>query len=279
MVVKIVTDSGADLPPEIAKSLDITVVPIYIYFGQEAYRDGVDMGPDELYSRLVEGTVHPTTTQPMPVDFEKVYGELSRETDEIVSIHLSSKVSGTYNSAIQGKEMTGGKGSIEVVDSCSLSMGLGLITMAAARVAQEGGTLEQVMDETRRATQTTKLLGVLDTLKYLLAGGRITRARATIGSLLNVKPILTLQDGEIVQAGLARSYQKGIEKLYEFIKKSSKIEDISIIQSTVPNEAESLRQRISIFLQPDQIHMARLGAGLGVHGGPGTLIVTIRQGS
>jgi DegV family protein with EDD domain len=277
MAVKIVTDSGADLPHEIIEALDITVVPLYIYFGQEAYRDGVDISPDELYKRLVEGTVHPTTTQPMPVDFEKVYSELLLETDEIVSIHISSKVSGTYNSAVQGKEMVQKKGTIEVIDSYSISMGLGLIIMAAARIAQAGGTLQQVLDETRKAMQNTRLLAVLDTLKYLLAGGRITKARATIGSILNVKPVLTLQDGEILQASLARSYQKGIEKLYEFIKNSPHIEDVSIIHSTVPNEAEELKQRISDFVKPEQIHMAKLGAALGVHGGPGTLIVTLKQ--
>jgi DegV family protein with EDD domain len=277
MAVKIVTDSGADLPHEIIEALDITVVPLYIYFGQEAYRDGVDISPDELYKRLVEGTVHPTTTQPMPVDFEKVYSELLLETDEIVSIHISSKVSGTYNSAVQGKEMVQKKGTIEVIDSYSISMGLGLIIMAAARIAQAGGTLQQVLDETRKAMQNTRLLAVLDTLKYLLAGGRITKARATIGSILNVKPVLTLQDGEILQASLARSYQKGIEKLYEFIINSPHIEDVSIIHSTVPNEAEELKQRISDFVKPEQIHMAKLGAALGVHGGPGTLIVTLKQ--
>jgi DegV family protein with EDD domain len=279
MAVKIVTDSGADLPSEIVKSLDITVVPVYIYFGEEGYRDGVDLGPDELYKRLVEGPVHPTTTQPIPVDFEKVYRELCKETDEIVSIHLGSKVSGTYNSALQGKELIEKKCTIEVIDSSSLSMALGLITMAAARVAQAGGTLQQVLDETNKAIQQTKLLGLLDTLKYLLAGGRITKARATIGSILNVKPILTLQDGEIVQAGLARSYQKGIDKLYEFVQNSSNIEDIAVVHSTVPDEAESLKQRISTLVKPDKIHMARLGSGLGAHGGPGTLIVTLRQSS
>ena len=277
MTVKVVTDSGADLPSEIVEALDITVVPVYIYFGEEAYRDGIDISADELYKRLVDGPIHPTTTQPMPVDFQKVYSELCEQTDEIVSIHLSAKISGTYNSALQGKEMIEKKCTIEVVDSYALSMALGLITMAAARVAQAGGTLQQVLEEANKAVERTKLLGVLDTLKYLLAGGRITKARATIGSILNVKPILTLQDGEIIQAGLARSYLKGIEKLFEFVQNTPNIEDMSILHSTVPEEAEALKQRVSKIVKPDKIHMARLGAGLGAHGGPGTLIVTLRH--
>ena len=147
MAVKIVTDSGSDLPADMVKALGITVVPLYIYFGQTAYKDGIDIGPDELYKRLIEGPIHPTTTQPIPADFVKVYQELSKEYDEIVSIHLSTKVSGTVNSALQGKEMAQTKAKIEVIDSLALSTGLGLVVLAAARIAQAGGSLNQVVDE------------------------------------------------------------------------------------------------------------------------------------
>lgn len=276
MAVKIVTDSGSDLSPEIAKALGITIVPVYIYFGDKAYRDGVDISADELYQRVLQGPVHPTTTQPMPVDFVNVYRELSRETDAIVSIHLSAKTSGTYNSAMQGIEMAQTKCHIEVVDSLSLSMGLGLITMAAARVAQAGGSLPEVMEETKKAIKQVRLLGLLDTLKYLLLGGRITKARALVGILLKVKPLLTIRDGELVQAGLARSYAKGIDQLYEFVKNITGVQEVAIVYSTVPDEANSLKKRIGSFISEERIHMARLGAGLGVHGGPGTLIVTAR---
>ncbi len=151
MAVKIVTDSGSDLPADIARELEITVVPVYIYFGEEAYRDWADIGPDELYKRLVEGPVHPTTTQPLPVDFANAYKELSKDADAIVSVHLPAPLSGTYNSALQGKEMAEVKCPVEVVDSFSISMGLGLVAMAAARVAQAGGSLSEVMEETRKA--------------------------------------------------------------------------------------------------------------------------------
>ncbi len=276
MTVKIVTDSGSDLPAEIVQALGITVVPVYIYFGEQAYRDEVDISPDELYKRLVDGPIHPTTTQPMPVDFANVYQELSGVTDNIVSIHLGSKVSGTYNSAVQGKEMVQTKCHIEVVDSSNLSMGLGLITMAAARVAQAGGSLEQVMEETKKAIEQVQILGLLDTLKYLLAGGRITKARATVGSLLKVKPMLTLRDGELVQASLARTYPKGLDRLYEFAKSASNLQEVAIVHSTMPGEADTLKKRISSIISEEKIHLARLGAGLGVHGGPGTMLVAIR---
>ena len=277
MAVKIVTDSGSDLPADMVKALGITVVPLYIYFGQTAYKDGIDIGPDELYKRLIEGPIHPTTTQPIPADFVKVYQELSKEYDEIVSIHLSTKVSGTVNSALQGKEMAQTKAKIEVIDSLALSTGLGLVVLAAARIAHAGGSLNQVVDEAKEVLKKVKLFAVLETLKYLLAGGRITKARAIVGSLLNIKPILTMRDGEIVQYGTARSYAKGIDKLYELVSGFPDIKELAIVQSTVPDEAAALEKRISTIIPKEKIIMSRLGSGLGVHGGPGTLCVFIRQ--
>jgi DegV family protein with EDD domain len=158
-------------------------------------------------------------------------------------------------------------------------MGLGLITLAAARIAKAGGTLQQVVEETNKAIKQTQFLGVLDTLKYLLAGGRITRARATIGSLLHVKPLLTMHDGEIIQAGLARSYVKGMDKLYEFVKKAKNVTEVAIVNSTVEEEACLLKKRLSTIIVDEKIHMARLGAALGVHGGPGTLLVVVKKES
>lgn len=277
MAVKVVTDSGSDLPPEIAQALGITVVPVYIYFGEVAYKDGVDISPDELYKRVIEGPVHPTTTQPMPVDFANVYRELSEVADGIVSIHLPTKVSGTVNAAQQGKEMAKPKCPTEVVDSQSVSMGLGLVAMAAAKVAQAGGTMKEVLEETNKAISQVQLRGLLDTLKYLLAGGRITKTRALVGTLLNVKPILTIKDGELVQAGMARSFPKGMDAVFQFVKSIPKVQEVAIVQSTVPEEANAFRKRIATFVPEERIYMARLGAGLGVHGGPGTLIVAARS--
>ncbi len=151
MTVKIVTDSGSDIPLELAKKLGITIVPVYIYFGDKAYKDGVDIGPDELYKRLVEGPIYPTTTQPMPADFAETYTALAKDADAIVSIHLPTKVSGTYNAALQGLEIAKPKCEVHVVDSLSVSVGLGLIVLAAARVANSGGKLAEVLEETRKA--------------------------------------------------------------------------------------------------------------------------------
>lgn len=277
MTVKVVTDSTADLPPQIAEELGITVVPVYLRFGEKVYRDGVDISQDEFYQKLVEGPIHPSTSQPTPADFTEVYQKLSQEADGIVSIQVTSKLSGTYNSALQGREMAGVRCHIEVVDSLSVSMGLGLIAMAAARLAETGESLQRVIEEIRQAIPCIRILGVFDTFKYLLLGGRISKAKAIMGSVLNVKPILTMRDGELCLAGLARTRSKGIERLFNLAKDALNIQELAIVHSTTPDEAGSLKERIASIFDKKQIHIARLGPALGVHGGPGTLVLALRE--
>ena len=277
MTVKVVTDSCADLPESTARELGITVVPVYVRFGETVYRDGVDITHDEFYQRLQESPVHPTTSQPPPADFADVYRTLSREADAVVSIHVTSKLSGTCNSALQGKDMTDAKCPIEVVDSCSVSMGLGLIAIAAARVARAEENLPRVMAEARQAINHLRVLAVFDTLKYLLKGGRIGKAKALLGSLLNAKPLLTMRDGELSPVGLARTRTKGLERLFEMAKNALDIQELAIVHSTTPGEANSLRERIASFLDMKKIHLSRLGPALGAHAGPGALILALRE--
>ena len=277
MTVKIVTDSTSDLPSQVAEELGITVVPVYVRFGTKVYRDGVDISHSEFYQKLVTSPVHPSTSQPPPLDFANVYGKLSEETDEVVSLHLSRKTSGTYDSALRGREMVGSGCRVEVVDTLFVSMGLGLIVMAAARLAKAGESLQAVMDEIRQVILQIRMLGVFDTLKYLLLGGRISRARALVGTLLNVKPLLTMRGGELVQAGLARTRAKGMERLFDFAKNALNIQELAIVHSTTPDEASSLKERIASIFAEDRIHVARLGPALGVHGGPGTLVLALRE--
>ena len=278
MTVKIVTDSSSDIPLELAKKLGITIVPVYIYFGDKAYKDGVDIGPDELYKRLVEGPIYPTTTQPIPADFSETYTALAKDADAIVSIHLPTKVSGTYNAALQGLEIAKPKCEVHVVDSMSVSVGLGLIVIAAAQVANRGGKLAEVLEETNKAVGHTQVRALLETLQYLLKGGRITKTRALVGTLLNVKPILTMRDGELVQAGMARSYTKGIEQVFEFVKNYPNLQEVGISHTTVFEEAEALKQRLASVIDEKKIQMFRVGAGLGVHGGPGTMVIAAMGG-
>ena len=276
MTVKIVTDSTADLPPELIKELGITVVPLYVCFGQEVYSDREEISEDAFYERLLKDAIHPTTTQPTPQDFAEVYQQLSSQADGIISIHISEKLSGTCNSALQGKKLLDKEYPVEVVDSKTTSMALGLIVVAAATIANDGAGLQKVAEAVQQLVSSVQLLVLFDTLKYLAKGGRIGKAKSLLGSVLNVKPLLTIKDGEFVPVSQVRSRSKGIQKLFDFAKDADNIEDLAIIHSTTPDEAESLADRLRTTVAQGRVRITRLGPVLGVHGGPGVLAVAFR---
>jgi DegV family protein with EDD domain len=277
MAVKIVTDSTSDLPPELIKEYGITIVPAYVQFNGKTYRDGIDISQDEIYQKMVTDNIAVKTSQPPPSDFASVYRSLLSETNEIISIQVTSKLSGIYNSALQGREMVGETNRIEVIDSMSTSMGLGLMTLAAARLAKAGEGMSRIMEEVSASIPKTHLWGIFDTLKYLFLGGRIGKAKALLGGMLNVKPMLTMSDGELQPTGLVRTRAKGIDKLFENIKNCLNVQDIAIVHSSTPEDALSLKERIGAIVDKSNIHISRLGPALGVHGGPGTLILALRE--
>jgi len=277
MAIKIVTDSTADLSPELIKELGITVVPLYVCFGKDVYRDREEISEDDFYQRLLQDPTHPTTTQPTPQDFAEVYRQLSSEADGIISIHISEKLSGTCSSALQGNKLVEKGCPIEVIDSKTTSMALGLLVTAAATIAKTGKSLPQVVEDVKQVVSNVKLLVVFDTLKYLAKGGRIGKAKSLLGSVLSIKPILTIKDGEFVPVGQVRSRSKGIERLFDFAKDTADIEDLAVVHSTTPDEAKSLAERISSTLSLKQVRIARLGPVLGVHGGPGVLAIALRR--
>lgn len=273
MALKIVTDSSSDLPLEMAKELGITIVPLYVRFGKEVFRERVEIGDEEFYRRLVSGPVHPVTIQPSPQDFAEAYKKVAAEADGIVSLHISSKLSGTYNSALQGKEIAQVKCPIEVIDSLSVSVGLGLLSILASNAAKTGASLPQVVLEVKQAIPDVHLLCLVDTLKYLLLGGRIGRAKALVGSILNVKPLLTLENGETVPVGQARTRAKGIERLFNFVAGATSVQDVAVAYSTTLDEAKALAERIGSATKV-AVRVVRLGTTLGVHLGPGSLVLS-----
>ncbi len=277
MTVRIVTDSSCDLPTELVQELGITVVPLYVRFGEEVYREQVDISLDEFYKRLEQGPIHPVTIQPSPQDFVTAYQKVAPEADGIVSIHISSKLSGTFNSALQGKKLLEKDFPIEVVDSQIITVGLALICIAAAKMAKAGESLASVVEEVKQMIPNIRLLALLDTLKYLQKGGRIGKAKALLGSILNVKPMITLKEGEVVPAGQTRSRSKGIERLFSFVESVSNIEDLVIAYNTTPDEAQALAERLGSVLTKETVKVIRLGTTLGVHMGPGGLAIGIRE--
>jgi DegV family protein with EDD domain len=276
MTIKIVTDSTADLPPALAEELGITVVPLYVRFGDETYHDRVDITEDEFYQRLLNDPIHPSTSQPTPQDFANVYRELSKQADGIVSIHISGKLSGTCNSALQAKELVAAECLVEVVDSEMVSMGLGLLATEAATIANSGKGLQQVVEEVKQSISSTHVWALFDTLKYLALGGRIGKAKALLGTILNIKPILVVKDGEMAPASQARTRAKGIGMLYNYVNTVMDIQDLSVVYSTTPDEAQVLADRIGAMFDRSRIRLARLGPALGVHAGPGALAVALR---
>jgi DegV family protein with EDD domain len=277
MTIKIVTDSCADIPPQLAKELGISVVPVYLRFGEEVFRDVVDISQDEFYHRLLHGHIHPNTTAPAPQDFIDVYRELGKKADGILSIHVSSKLSGTYNSALLGKKAVGNKCPIEIIDSEVVTMGLGHLVIEANKMAQAGMSLQQIAKEVRQMIPTLRILGLLDTLKYLALGGRIGKVQALLGSMLNVKPMLTVKDGVLAPAGRARSRAKGIDILFDYVKNTPEIQDLAVVYNTTLEEAKAFVARLGTIFDEAQIKLARLGPALGVHTGPGILFIALRR--
>lgn len=259
------------------QELGITVVPLYVRFGEEVYREGVDISLDEFYQRLEYGGIHPVTIQPSPQDFATAYQEVAPEANGIVSIHISGKLSGTCNSALQGKEMIEKGCLIEVIDSQSVTMGLGLIVIAAAKMAKAGESLPSVVKEIKQTIPKIHLLCLLDTLKYLALGGRIGKAKALLGSMLNVKPVITLKEGEVVPAGQVRSRSKGVERLFNFAESASNIDDLAIAYNTTPDEAQTLAERLGSIFTKGAIRTVRLGTTLGVHMGLGGLAIGFKE--
>ena len=277
-MVKVVTDSTADIPPEIIRELDIAVVPIYVVFGDKVYRDRVDIGEDDFYRRLVSDSVFPTTSVPSPKDFADVYSRLANDTDEIISIHLTSKESGIYNSALLGKQLVEKKCHIEVVDSQSISMSYGLLAMAAAREARAGASLSQVVESVRRSIQRIHILFLVDTLKYVVRGGRIGKAQGMLGTVLGVRPLLTMRDGDLSISGIARTRLKAVQRLYDFAGGFPGLKEAAVLYTTDRDEAEALAKRIEAAFPQAPVYVTRVGPALGTHAGPGAMGIVVREG-
>lgn len=273
MAVKIVTDSTADLPPGVAEKLGISVVPLYVRFGDKLYRDRIDISEDEFYERLVNGPVHPGTSQPTPQDFAAAYKELAKGADGILSIHISGKLSGTCHSALGAKQLLESSCPIEVIDSQWTSIALGLIAMKMADGAKAGKGLQELAAEAKTLIHDLHYLGFFDTLKYLQLGGRIGKAQSLLGSLLNVKPLLTLKEGEFHPVGRVRTFSKAKDRLFEFVNEGGKLGDVAVVHSTTPDEAEAMADRLGSLFNRKKILIARLGPVLGTHAGPGALFV------
>ncbi len=275
MAVKIVTDSVSDLPSQVTQELGITVVPLNVRFGSEVYRDGVDLTAEQFYDRLVHSETLPVTSVPSPANFVEAYDKLAKETDEILVITLTSKLSGTYEVAVQSIGLMKKKCRLEVIDSQSAVMAQGFIVMAAARAAQAGASFDEVLDIVRHNIPRVDMRAAFDTLEYLKRGGRIGKAQAFLGSMLSVNPIIGLKGGEVFPFARERSRAKAIDYLYDFVMSYAHIEGLAIEYATVLDEAEMLVERLSSKFPKERIYRSRAGPVIGTHTGPSLLIVSV----
>ena len=269
--VRIVTDSTCDLPPETARFHDIEIIPLKVTFGSDVYKDGVDLDNAGFYSKLVESNELPRTSQPSPGDFEEIYERMfgRGDCDNIISIHVSSKLSGTCNSAMKGAEKFGDK--ILLVDSESASLGLGQLAVLAAERARNGEPPEGIISSLERAKKSQKLFFTLGTIDYLIRGGRVGAARGFVGKLLGLKPLLALENGVIVPYDKARSEEKLLDKIVAVMAKEAGSQGRwAVGHAAAPERAKEIVRILEDRLGANYIMTGEIGPTVGTHAGPGS---------
>lgn len=276
--VKIITDSSADLLPEVAASLGITVLPLNIHLGNKVLREGIDINAQEYFERLAHSDAFPKMTPPAPDLFESTYAELLKQTDQIVAIHLSGKISQTFAYAQRAAMPLLGRAQIHVIDSQLISVGQGMLVTAAAQAAIQGADVDEVVRLVRGMIPRIYIAFFSDTLDYLERGGRIRTAQAILGGMLNIKPLLIFEDGDIVALEKVRTRAKAIEKLVEFIVEFTHIERMVILHSTTPEDVNLLIEQINLAMPNLNMRVELYGPSLGVHFGPGALGVVVYEG-
>jgi DegV family protein with EDD domain len=269
----IVLDSTADFPDAPARFPNMRVVPLYVRFGEESYRDYVDLGPDAFYDRLREAPELPTTSQPTPQDFLAVYEELAGY-ERILSLHIASNLSGTYASAgLAAQELGGDR--VRLLDSRTASAAIAMLALAIQRRLDRGTTDEEVEQLVARYERESHLLFTVDTLEFLAKGGRIGRARALAGQLLHVKPVLTIADGEVVPLTRVRGWQKAMAEFSKQFTESTADAPglhVGIAHAQAPERVAALEQLVrDVRPQAEIVHVTTLGAVVGTHAGPGTV--------
>ncbi|GIW13402.1 MAG: DegV domain-containing protein [Tepidiforma sp.] len=269
MPVRVVTDSTCDLPPDLVAAHGITVVPLTVIFGDEALEDGTQITAPAFYQRLRATRDLPRTSQPSVERFQRAYRAAGADGADIVSIHISSKLSGTLNSASVARETLKHELHIDLIDSYNVSVGLGLVVLEAARAAASGGSLPDVVAAARRAMDRVSVYVAVDTLEYLQRGGRIGRARSLLGSILSIKPILMVDQGEVAPFERVRTRTRAHERILELAAGMPRAREMFIAHGDLPEEAAAALDRLRPALPHTTLHTAFLGPVVGTYTGPG----------
>jgi len=275
MSVKIVTDSVSDIPPRVAAELGISVIPVLVCFGEEVFRDGVDLTTEQFYEKLVKSEVLPTTAVPSLDIFARTFAKLAEETDEILAIMLSSKLSGAYNAALQSAGLVESNCRVEVVDSGSAVMAQGFIVIKAAQAAQAGASLDEVVEVVNKNIPRAEMRASLATLEFLQRGGRIGKAQAFLGSMLKINPIVTLKDGVVEPVSRVHSRAKAIDALYNYVASFKYVEELAVEDAACPEDGDLLVERLGAIFPKERIYRSGTTPVIGAHTGPGLLLVAV----
>ncbi len=273
--IHVVTDSGSDLSLKVREELGIHVVPLTVQFGSEIFKDGVEISTAEFFDRLKAESAMPSTCQPSPADFVAKYEEIAEPGDTIISVHISSKMSGTYQSAVLASTMLDSDIQVKVVDSKSASMGLGLVAVAAAEGVRAGKELDDILADLQHTIDDLQVYFVVDTLEYLKKNGRIGMASALVGTMLSIKPILTLVDGEVAPFEKIRGKAKALKRVRELVlefqgRYPDKKIRAAMSHATTQEEANQIVEALSQALPVEgDVLIGEIGPTIGVHTGPG----------
>jgi hypothetical protein len=276
--IRIVTDSTCDLPAELAAFYDIEVVPLKVSFGEDTYLDGVDLDNQAFYRKLKESTQLPRTSQPSPGDLLTRYHEMFDRGDcqQILSIHVSSKLSGTYNSAVTAAREFGRD--VIVFDSSSVSLGMGLLTIAASEMARNGDSINKITERLEALKKEQGLFFTLGSLDYLIKGGRVGKARGFVGKLLGLRPILTLRDGEIHPVAKVRGEENIIDKIISLLPPDGHGIRWAVAHAECPAQGAAMSKILRERYNSDEILAGEIGPTVGTHAGPGTWGVFYMKG-
>lgn len=268
MKVKLIADSLCDIPKDIKEKYNIEIIPLTIIFDNKEYKDGVDLTNDEFYKKLKESKILPKTSQITPVEFNEVFKRYLNDYDKIIYISGSSNVTGTYKSALISKEMLK-TDKIEVFDSKQLSFGYGFILFEIAKII-ENQNIEDIRKKIAQLVDKVECIFSVETLEYLKKGGRLSSTKAAIGTILNIKPILKIEDGKVKQIDQARGSKKSIDKLIDImLEDKPQIDNIALFSGDAKQKELLLEEKLLLKINPKNIIKGTVGATIGTHSGPG----------
>lgn len=275
--VGIVTDSTADIPPQLRDELDIHVVPLRINFGQESFRDGVDLSTDEFMERLTTAKALPTTSQPTASEFAAVFDTVNANGQDVVCVTLGERLSGTYQAAMTAAEQSD-LSRITVIDGGSTTMQLGWPVVVGARLAQRGASRDEVVAAINEAMARVNLFAVLKTLDYVYKGGRIGRVGQLVGSALGIKPILSFRDGTLVPLERIRTWNRALRRMIQLVEDEGDLSDIIVMYTDNQEDADTLLHELRERHPSANVMLGYAGAVISTHAGPGAIgIATLKR--